>query len=237
MVVLTGSSIPCADRIATLPFSPTELQDLPGVISAPRFATYLQAMGNDREMALELYAWNLDISSALIVPLQVCEVAVRNGIAEAIEAVHGANWPWNNGFIRSLPRPKSKFRYNPADDLQVCAHRLPTTGKIIAELKFAFWENIFTAGQDSRLWNAHFRTFFPGAPLAQAIPLCRAQAYADLQAIRHLRNRIAHHEPVFTRNLADDYQRIHDMIAWRSPTAAAWMDGKQTVMALIAQKP
>jgi hypothetical protein len=66
---------------------------------------------------------------------------------------------------------------------------------------------------------------------------CRAQAYADLQAIRHLRNRIAHHEPVFTRNLADDYQRIHDMIAWRSPTAAAWMDGKQTVMALIAQSP
>jgi hypothetical protein len=36
---------------------------------------------------------DLDISSALIVPLQVCEVAVRNGIAEAIEAIHGANWP------------------------------------------------------------------------------------------------------------------------------------------------
>src|SRR3546814_17417777 len=77
-----------------------------------RSATYLQAMGNDREKALALYEWNLDLSSALIVPLQVCEVAVRNGIAEAIEHVHGANWPWNNGFIRSLPRPKSKFRYN-----------------------------------------------------------------------------------------------------------------------------
>src|SRR3546814_1821174 len=62
----------------------------------------LQAMGNDREKALALYEWNLDLSSALIVPLQVCEVAVRNGIAEAIEHVHGANWPWNNGFIRSL---------------------------------------------------------------------------------------------------------------------------------------
>src|SRR3546814_7776780 len=108
-------------------------------------------MGNDREKALALYEWNLDLSSALIVPLQVCEVAVRNGIAEAIEHVHGANWPWNNGFIRSLPRPKSKFRYNPANDLQSCAASLPTTGKIIAELKFAFWENIFTVGQDSRI--------------------------------------------------------------------------------------
>lgn len=220
-----------------MPFTPAELQDLPEVISAPRFATYLQAKGNDREQALDLYEWNLDISSALIVPLQVCEVAVRNGIAEAIEAVHGANWPWNNGFIRSLPRPKSRFRYNPADDLQACARKLPTTGKIIAELKFAFWENIFTAGQDSRLWNAHFRAVFPGAPAGPSVAQCRGQAYADLQGIRHLRNRIAHHEPVFTRNLTDDYQRIHDMISWRSPTAAAWMDGKQNVTALIAQKP
>jgi hypothetical protein len=114
-------------------------------------------MGNDREKALELYAWNLDISSALIVPLQVCEVAVRNGIAEAIEAIHGANWPWNNGFIRSLPRPKSKFRYNPADDLQVCAHELPTTGKIIAELKFAFGK---TSSQPAKI--ADFGTRISG---------------------------------------------------------------------------
>lgn len=220
-----------------MPFSQDELHELPTVISAPRFATYLQAMGNDREKALALYEWNLDLSSALIVPLQVCEVAVRNGIAEAIEHVHGANWPWNNGFIRSLPRPKSKFRYNPANDLQSCAASLPTTGKIIAELKFAFWENIFTVGQDSRIWNAHFRTCFPGAPQGQPIPQCRATAYADLQIIRRLRNRIAHHEPIFMRNIADDYQRIHDMIAWRSQVAAAWMDRKQAVLALLAVKP
>ncbi|MCG4262035.1 hypothetical protein K6W36_15870 [Acetobacter senegalensis] len=220
-----------------MPFSPAEIQDLPVVISAPRFATYLQAMGNDREKALALYEWNLNVSSALIIPLQVCEVAVRNGIAEAIEHVHGANWPWNNGFIRSLPRPKGRARYNPAIDLQARAAILPTTGKIIAELKFAFWENIFTAGQDSRIWNTHLRNCFPGAPSGQTIPQLRAAAYADLQIIRRLRNRIAHHEPIFTRNIADDYQRIHDMIAWRSQVAAAWMDRKQTVLTLLAMKP
>ncbi|RZF59038.1 hypothetical protein EWE75_24010 [Sphingomonas populi] len=219
-----------------MPFSQAEIQELPFVISAARFATYLQAMGNDHERALALYEWNLDVSSAMIVPLQVCEVAIRNGVAEAIERVHGANWPWNNGFIRSLPRPKGQFRYNAARDLQACATALPTTGKIIAELKFAFWEHIFTAGQDGRIWNPHFHACFPGAPHGQ-IAQCRATAYADLRAIRHLRNRIAHHEPIFTRNLADDYQRIHDMIAWRSQVAAAWMDGKQTVLTLLAAKP
>lgn len=220
-----------------MPFTANELQELPGIISAPRFATYLQAMGNDRERALALYEWNLDLSSALIVPLQVCEVAVRNGIAEAIEKVHGPNWPWNNGFLRSLPRPKGRLRYNAAQDLESCARSLPTTGKIIAELKFAFWENIFTAGQDGRIWNAHFASCFPGTPQGQTIAHSRATAYTDLGIIRRLRNRIAHHEPIFTRNIADDYRRIHDMIAWRSPVAANWMDGKQAVLALLALKP
>ena len=170
-------------------------------------------------------------------PLQVCEVAVRNGVAEAIEAVHGANWPWSNGFIRSLPRPKITTFYNPALNLQSVAAREPTTGKVIAELNFAFWEQMFSAGQDSRIWFAHFRASFPGAPVGMAIPRAREAARSDLYAIRKLRNRIAHHEPIFARNLADDYRRIHEMIGWRSSVAASWMDRKQGVTALIARRP
>lgn len=37
------------------PFSPEELRELPVVLSAPRFATYLQARGGDRTEALRLY--------------------------------------------------------------------------------------------------------------------------------------------------------------------------------------
>lgn len=40
---------------------------------------------------------------------------------------------------------------------------------------------------------------------AEAATIASAYTYAYLQSIRHLRNRIAHHEPVFTRNLTDDY--------------------------------
>lgn len=36
-------------------------------------------------------------------PLQICEVAIRNAVVEAIELVHGPNWPWSRGFRRSLP--------------------------------------------------------------------------------------------------------------------------------------
>ena len=220
-----------------MPFTPDELNELPIVISAPRFATYLQAMANNHEQALALYEWNLDLSSALTVPLQVCEVAVRNGVAEAIEHVHGPNWPWNNGFIRSLPRPRRQFDYDPSVDLTRCASRLPTTGKIVAELKFAFWEKIFTVGQASRIWDTHFRQCFPGAPITLPIRECILEAHNDIRTIRLLRNRIAHHEPVFTRDLADDYRRMHDMIAWRNQVAATWMDNKQTVLAILGRRP
>lgn len=220
-----------------MPFTPDELLALPNIISAPRFATYLQATDNNREKALELYLWNLNISSALLVPLQICEIAVRNGIAEAIEKVHGANWPWSSGFHRSLPRPKRPTDYNPALDLQRISKQQPTTGKVIAELKFAFWEALFTAGQDTRLWTPHFHTSFPGAPAAISIPQVRAQAYSNLKAIRLLRNRIAHHEPVFTRDISAEYQRIYEMTGWRSPIAAQWMHRKQAVTALIPLKP
>jgi hypothetical protein len=220
-----------------VPFTHDELRDLPIVISAPRFGTYLRATGNDHARALALYEWNLDISSAFIVPLQVCEVAIRNGVVEAIEKVHGPNWPWSNGFLRSLPRPRRPSDYNPEADLRGVAARQPTTGKIVAELKFAFWEHIFTAGQDNRIWGPHFAASFVGAPAAMPIPTARAKAHDNLGVIRKLRNRIAHHEPIFTRNLQDDYNRLHEMIAWRSPTAAAWVDRKQAVLGLIPVKP
>ncbi|MGB8840465.1 MAG: hypothetical protein WCC64_05300 [Aliidongia sp.] len=220
-----------------MPFTSDELRDLPIVISAPRFATYLQAADNDRDRALALYEWNLTLSAAFIVPLQVCEVAVRNGVVEVLEKVHGANWPWSNGFLRSLPRPKRLTDYNPEIDLRSVAAKMPTAGKVVAELKFAFWEKLFTAGQDSRLWNPHFQAAFPGAPATITIPIARTTAYNNLRSIRQLRNRIAHHEPIFTRNIADEYERLHDMIGWRSQVAAAWMDKKQGVTALIPLKP
>lgn len=218
-------------------FTPDELQELPRVLSAPRFATYLRASNNDQRRALSLYEWNSALSAAFVVPLQVCEVAVRNGIAEAMEKVHGSNWPWSDGFLRSLPRPKRHQDYNPEADLRGVAQRRSTTGKVVAELKFAFWERLFTAGQDERLWNDHFRTSFPGAPATLPIARARESAHRDLGAIRRLRNRIAHHEPIFARNVEDDYRRIRDMIAWRSPVAAAWMDRRQGLLALLPLKP
>lgn len=84
------------------PFTTDELHDLPSVLSAPKFTTYLQEKGNDRRAALDLYHWNLQVSAAFMVPLHVMEVSLRNEVSIAIEDVNGGTSPWTNGFIISL---------------------------------------------------------------------------------------------------------------------------------------
>ncbi len=220
-----------------MPFTPQEIADLQEVISAPRFATYLQATQGHVEQALQLYAWNMEVSAAFMAPLHLCEVAIRNAAADAIEAVHGANWPWVNGFIRSLPVPRRPTDYDPQRNLRHVAARQPTVGKVVSELNFAFWEKVFTQGQDSRIWNAHLRTVLPGTPAGLTVAQARAKVFLDLERIRKFRNRIAHHEPIFARNLPNDYASIRELVEYRRPEAANWLDKVERVTGLIAVRP
>lgn len=207
------------------------------MISAPRFATYLQAVENDLPRALALYQWNMEVSAALTMPLHICEVGTRNAVVEAIEIVHGANWPWSKGFVASLPQPRRREHYNPQSNLKDVAQREPTAGKVVAQLNFAFWQQLFTKGQDERLWRRHLHLVLPGIPQETSVPIARAAAFEALQAIRRLRNRIAHHEPIFARDLLVDYQLILDVIGWRSPAAATWVAKMLNFAHRLQQRP
>lgn len=218
-------------------FTSTQIAALEAVLSAPRFAKYLQATGADRHRAMQLYCWNADISAAFFLTLQFCELAVRNGAVEVLEKEFGQTWHLNRGFYNTLPTLRGGKGYQPRDDVQSLAGRLPTPGKVVAELKFAFWQYLFVKGQDARLWTPHFAAAFPGYDQSLTIKQARAVMHQDIEHIRRFRNRIAHHEPIFYRNLSEDFSRIRKLIEWRSPDAAVWLDGAEHVTTLIAQKP
>ncbi|MGV0879056.1 HEPN domain-containing protein [Martelella sp. FLE1502] len=217
-----------------MPFTHEEIQCLPKVLSAPRFATYLSAMNSDKEAALSLYQWNVELSAAFLVPLQICEVSVRNSIMEAIEKSYGPNWPWEHSFLITLRDPK--YGYNPRKDLRNLRH-LSTTGKIVAELKFVFWQKMFTSAHDGNIWNHHFQTVFPNCDQTKTVQQLRGEAYDALDKIRQLRNRIAHHEPVFRRDITVEYDRIREVIRWTNPTAAGWVDRISQVTPINAGRP
>lgn len=217
-----------------MPFTPDELHSLPYIFSAPRFATYLKATDGDKVGALELYQWNLEVSCGLLAPLQICEVSIRNAISEAIGLTYDATWPYVRSFEISLANPKKG--YSPRQNL-VQLREEPTAGKVIAELKFIFWERMFTARHDNPIWNPHLRTVLPNMDADKTVQQLRAEAFQTLHDIRDLRNRIAHHEPIFKRDIQEEFGRIRKVISWRSTVAADWLDKVETVTAKTLQKP
>lgn len=212
-------------------------QAIKATLSTPRIETYEAATPGDPTLssALALYAWNAQVSAALLAPLHICEVSIRNAISEAIAVAHGQQWPWSAGFVRSLPNPV--VGYNARSDLLSTRSHKTTTGQVIADLKFVFWQTMVTSRFDARLWAHHLRTVLPHADENKTTAQIRSMVYSELEQIRKLRNRIAHHEPIFQRNLATDFQKIHDLIATRCPITAAWMLQNQGAQALILNKP
>lgn len=214
-----------------------EVQAVKKALSAARMGTYESAaqVGDGDPAALRLYAWNAQVSAALLAPLHICEVVVRNAVSEALEAQYGPRWPWSPGFEQSLPDPK--IGYSPRRDLQAARRSHATTGKVIPELKFAFWQRMFTSRHDSRLWSTYLANVLPNLPTGKAVADLRKEVYDDLEVIRGLRNRIAHHEPIFARNLADDLAKISLLVKHRCLVTASWMENNQQASTLILHKP
>lgn len=209
-------------------------------LSSERMATYEVAAGTaqgDAEdlSALVLYAWNANISSALLAPLHICEVVIRNAVADALEAVYGPLWPWSQGFERSLP--DSPQGYSSRKEIQSVRRSAETTGSLIPELKFVFWQKMFTGRFDDRIWNNHLLCVFPNLDKTLSIATLRQNIYNDLEQLRKLRNRIAHHEPIFTRSLDSDYHKVIHLIQCRCIITADWMCENQNVTEVLAVKP
>lgn len=203
-------------------------------ISTPRIGTYRAAVCGDLATAVTLYGWNARISTALMLPAHFAEVAMRNVVDDALTVVYGPRWPWDPTFVRSLLSHTGRF-YSPKTDLLSVRSRQPSTGKVIAELKFAFWQNMFTSRHDVRVWDAQINDLLPGSMTA---PMqTRQRVYDDLEVIRKLRNRIAHHEPIFRRNLDDDLARMLNLIDLRSSPTGVWVRAMEDASQILADRP
>jgi hypothetical protein len=214
---------------------------LEAVLSKSRLSTYrsyvTQTIGNDDlDKALELYAWNAKTSSAYLLPLHIYEVVLRNAIADAISLRYGANWAFNSYFENSLPNPA--HGYSQRKDLISVRNQHAAIGKIIPELKFAFWEHMLTQRHDGRIWDAHIKTVFPFLPAAETTEQSRTKLNGFCYNIRKIRNRIAHHEPIFNQGaLNTALTHIVTSIGFRSAEATVWLKKLESVSQLLASKP
>jgi hypothetical protein len=65
-------------------------------LSEARFRRYVDRYRGERRMAIRLYAWNIEVSSAFWGPIGVLEVMLRNRIHNALRTGRSDRW-WADG--------------------------------------------------------------------------------------------------------------------------------------------
>ena len=218
------------------PFSLFEsiINALERTLSPERLSTYLAAAGGDHAAALELYVWNTQISAALYGPLQALEIIIRNAFHRELATVYGPAW---YDSARVPLTPAARARLADAKDTLRRAGRPPDAGRIVAELSFGFWERLLTRGPRDKLnyemalWRPALHRAFPNSRRP------RAEVHKPLPGLRDLRNRIAHHEPIFSRDLTAEYQTILDVIGWMCTDTRDWVAHHSDVPAVLTGRP
>jgi len=101
-----------------------------------------------------------------------------------------------------------------------------THHKLIAELSFGFWTSLFGRKYEE-VWRHCLRKIFKDCNGK----LVRKDIFPRLNEIRELRNRIAHHEPIFRREKFKDLEAILNLSEQICPVTAEWIE-KETQLKL-----
>lgn len=219
-------------------YSEEVLAELGSSLSPERLSTYLRAVSDgDTEQGVRLYVWNIALSSAFYGVLQGLEVALRNAMHKRLSVAYGRAWYENrrvgldDGCMERVQSVKKGL-------VRSDGKRVPPA-QMVAGLSFGFWVALLGKGGWNSEWNrkANYEMSLWRPALRHAFPhrriMNRKQAHAALDQLRILRNRIAHHEPIFNRDLRDDYRQILEVTGWISPTTSEWLDRHSRVQAIL----
>ena len=212
---------------------PPVRSDLALLLSQPRLDEYKRAAGGLLTPALELYAWNLTTSAAFFESIHYFEVALRNVMHEALTswcAGLGATHQWYRDPVVVPLSPGSQTQIRQAVQRATSGGRPETPGRVVAELSLGFWWSLLASGYNRTLWQTCLSDAFVSGTR-------RERLHDSVNHIRLLRNRIAHHEPIHTRPLVDDYTKLLQVAERISPHLAWWIDTSSRVPAVLAGRP
>lgn len=204
------------------------LREFASALSLDRFTTYLQACAGDESGAMQLYVWNIEVSAAFWIEFHVLEVTLRNACHSRLTEMAGTEEWWQSDIALhrgSAAALRQALQHAETRDTAA------TPGHVVAELGLGFWTGLFARRYHQRLW-------VDG--LEQAVPGAGGQRHAvhrSLERLRKLRNRIAHHEPIFARDLAADHRLALQTVSWVNPTIAAWLTDISRVPPLLQSRP
>ncbi len=194
------------------PYDGATMLALRQAISAERFETYLKLARGDKRKAFHLYTYNIALGSAFYGPLQALEISLRNAASEGLTANFGTRW-----FESSVLDVKQRNSVTDAKAKLKLECVKTTPGQLVASLTLGFWVALFAKRYEVTLWRPALHQCFDPTP-------SRRRLYDQLNRMRTLRNRIAHHRLILSRDLLSDYKTIKWALNMLSPATAAWVE-------------
>lgn len=212
-----------------------------GIVSEPRLKKYRAACA-DEETVVELYAMDMKLSAAAFKALNMCEIVLRNSMDRELRKWNvkkGGDESWTlapSGLLKSC-------FINDADDLAKARgkatkalsayKRQPTHDDVVAHLSFGAWRYLLPPNNPhlakEQLWEEALSEAFPG------LRSTRASLVKSVAIVYDLRNRVAHHEPVFHLDLQAKRRNMKDLTDAVSRDARAWFVGNDIFTAAITE--
>ena len=115
--------------------------------------------------------------------------------------------------IARLKKKKKEFGKK-TEELQKKKEESYIADYMVTNLDLGFWVNLFYY---KYLWKRGLKQVFSPENLK------KGEIHDRLKKINKLRNRIAHHEPIFDRNLEKDMQDILEILGWICPITRDWV--------------
>ncbi len=206
--------------------------DLEQFFSACRLSSY-RLPGEALPVVLARYQWNLQLAEAMLPSLNYLEVGLRNAVNRVTAGLYGADW---------LLAPPPQLHFSPEDLRQIEGIRtdiLKRKGKpashddVLAQLNFGFWVAMFHKRHMGSVWSRgkdSLGKVFPNMPADQwagfVLNERLAQVKTLLDKVKVLRNRMAHHEPIWKQTPSADvvHQDCIALVRAMSLAAAAELE-------------
>jgi hypothetical protein len=228
-------------------------------ISSARLSTY-RSIARDDDHAWSLYRWNLDLVAAFGPLASDAEVALRNTIHVQLSSHFARSDWWASANLILDDITTDVLSAAARDHQRKIAKGTVGAGKVVAELMLGSWVMLLSRGgtsslgkaidYESKLWRPALRLGFATGTMTETGRIrrpIREQVHARAANLQRLRNRAAHHEPIFDGIRAPGgQQRVPllevwngtvELLNWISPDLAAHHSSKPLVPQLILQRP
>lgn len=152
-----------------------------------------------------------------------------------MDARFGGAWPllFRSSRLQALPQGARAKLKDAAETVDTRRGAALQRDQIIAALHFGFWCRMLDKRYDDVVWHWGLHAAFPHLPQ----DVDRERLRRRMNGIRAFRNRVFHHEPVFTARPKHNYQNIIETIGWMCPHIAATVHHMSDVDAVIAARP